>query len=576
MARAILKGVPLSPGIAIGPLRLFPDARNHDRRNITEGEISQEIAALKEASAIACANLTRTINSIPDNLAEYKEIVALQRELARDPRILNGAIARIRHKKICAGWALSETISELANLFQGMADPYLSDRAQDIRSIGQHLIVALNGSASGIETGVPGILAAYDLSPANIMESSPEEILGLITVEGGASSHTAILARGLKAPAVGGVNGLFSNAQENDIVILDGITGEVLIDPDEEEIVHYEKARETCQAFENEARRSAQEAAITRDGIQITVLANLENQQEMHELLRCGASGVGLFRTEYGWLKHNGPDEETLFQEYGSILRKAGGKKVIFRTLDVGADKALPVHEALHEPNPALGLRGIRFCLAHKEIFRPQLRALMRAGVFGNMALMLPMISAVFEIRQFHELVREVDEELKREGLEHVARPETGAMIETPAAVLICSELARECDFLSLGTNDLLHYIMAIDRNNRHVTYLHEPLHPAFVRAIKNVVDSCHEQGKKISVCGELAADPLGLALLVGLGVDIFSATPRFVPAIKNILRKLDSGACREIAQAALNGADVNETRDKLRKSLVECMKPDI
>lgn len=575
MARAILKGIALSPGIAIGPLRLLPDVRGHEKRSISEDEVRHEVDALQQASLLACANLIQTINSIPENLSEYKEMVALQMELARDPRILNGAIARIRHKKICASWALAETISELANLFQGMADPYLSDRAQDIRSIGQQLITALNGGTSRPASGRPCVLGAYELSPANVMESRPEETLGLMTVEGGATSHTAILARALKVPAVGGICNLFGSAREDETVILDGLSGEVLIGPDAEEITRYELARDSCHAFETEARRSAQAPAITRDGVEIAVLANLESQQEMHELLRCGATGVGLYRTEYGWLRHNGPDEETLFREYSGILRSAAGKKVVFRTLDVGADRALPVHEALHEPNPALGLRGIRFCLAHREIFKPQLRALMRAGVFGNMALMLPMISAIFEIRQFRELAAEVADELEGEGLEHVATPEIGAMIETPAAVLICSELARECDFLSLGTNDLLHYIMAIDRNNRHVSYLHEPLHPAFVRAIKHVADACHRQGRKISVCGELAADPVGLALLVGLGVDTFSATPRFVPAIKHTLRKLDSGTCRAIAETALNGADVAETREKLRRSLAECMQPD-
>lgn len=575
MARAVLRGIALSPGIAIGPLRLLPDVRGHDKRFIDQDETEREVEALQQASLLACANLINTINSIPENLSEYREMVALQMELARDPRILNGAIARIRHKKICAAWALSETISELSNLFQGMADPYLSDRAQDIRSIGQRLMAALNGCTGRPGDETPGILGAYDLSPAHIMESKPEKILGLITVEGGATSHTAILARGLKVPAIGGISGLFADARENETVILDGLSGEALLDPDAEEIARYELARETCQAFENEARRSAQEAAITRDGIEIPVLANLESQQEMHELLRCGAIGIGLFRTEYGWLKHNCPDEETLFREYSGILRGAAGRKVIFRTLDVGADRALPVHEALHEPNPALGLRGIRFCLAHKEIFKPQLRALLRAGVFGNMALLLPMVSAVFEIRQFRELMAETARELESEGLEHIASPEIGAMIETPAAVFICSELARECDFLSLGTNDLLHYIMAIDRNNRHVSYLHEPLHPAFARAIKHVADACHERDKTISVCGELAADPIGLALLVGLGVDAFSATPRFVPAIKHTLRKLNTGTCREIADAALAGAEADETRERLRKSLVECMQPD-
>lgn len=574
MARAILKGIALSPGIAIGPLLLLPDSRIYEKRPIGEDQIASEVAALEKASVLACANLKNTIASIPDNLSEYREIVGLQMELARDSRILNGAKARIRHKKICAAWALSETIAELAALFQSMADTYLSDRAQDIRTIGQCLLSALNGSAPPLGRDEPGILAAYDLSPANVMELSPDGKIGLITVEGGVTSHTAILARGLKLPAIGGLNELFQEARNGETIILDGIDGEVLLGPDENEIAHYTSLRKTYADFETEARQSARDPAITRDGHEIEVLANLEGQQELHELLRCGASGIGLFRTEFGWLKRNGSDEETLYQEYRAILNGADRQKVIFRTLDVGADKVLPVHEALHEPNPALGLRGIRFCLSHLETFRPQLRALLRAGADGDLSLILPMITTIEEVRQFRKLMAEVSAELSSQNMPHNSDPPLGVMVETPAAVLICRELAAECDFLSLGTNDLIHYIMAIDRNNRHVSYLYDPLHPAFLRAIRQVADACHNEGKKVSVCGELAADPVGIALLVGLGVDTLSATPRFVPAIKHTLRKLDSGACREIADFALQGGDLASTRMMLRKTLTDCIDP--
>lgn len=574
VARLLIKGTALSPGIAIGPLKLLPDSRIYEKRPIDNDGVDAEIAALQAASILACANLKHTISSIPDNLGEYREILALQMELARDSRILNGAIARIRHKKICAAWALSETIAELSSLFQSMADPYLSDRAQDIRTIGQCLLTALNGGDALTSDDQPGILAAYDLSPVNIMEFLPEGTLGLITVEGGVTSHTAILARGLKVPAVGGMNELFGNARNGETIILDGLSGEVIVAPEESEIARYASLQKRYSDFETEARQSAQQPAITRDGVEVAVLANLESQQELHELLRCGAEGIGLFRTEYGWLNRNGPDEESLYREYEAVLRGSRSRKVIFRTLDVGADKVLPLQDALHEPNPALGLRGIRFCLSHKNVFKPQIRALLRAGAEGELSIMLPMITTVGEVRQFKKLLAEIVAELANQGMPHAAHPSIGVMVETPAAVLICNELASECDFLSLGTNDLLHYIMAIDRNNRHVSYLHEPLHPAFIRAIKQVADACHSHGKKVSVCGELAADIFGIPLLVGLGVDILSATPRFVPAIKHTLRKLNVGDCRRIADLALAGAEISETKALLRKTLTDCMDP--
>lgn len=571
MARSVLQGTPLSPGIAIGPLRLLPDSRIFEKRAIGEEEVESEIGALQEASLLACAKLRNTIASVPENLSEYREIVALQMELARDPRILNGAMARIRHRKICAAWAVSETISELAALFQSMADPYLADRAHDIRTIGQCLLTALCGCATPVNSGEPGILAAYDLSPASVMESAPGENLGLITVEGGATSHIAILARGLKVPAIGGLSALFREARNNEIIILDALSGQVVIGPDPGEIEYYRDRQKSYAAFETEARQSAQKPAITLDGAEIIVRANLESQQEMHELLRCGAEGIGLFRTEFGWLRGNDPDEETLFREYRAVLKGAAPAMVIFRTLDVGADKVLPVQEALYEPNPALGLRGIRFCLSHREIFRPQLRALLRAGAGEDLSIMLPMVTTVQEVREFRELLKEIEQELSAEGLEHASHSQLGVMVETPAAVFICEELADECDFLSLGTNDLIHYIMAIDRNNRHVSYLHDPLHPAFLRAIRKVADACHSRGKRVSVCGELAADQVGIALLIGLGVDVLSATPRFVPSIKHTIRKLDRDSCRRIAEAALRG-ESEATRQMLQNEISACI----
>lgn len=568
MARAVLKGAALAPGIAIGKLKILPDSRIYEKRQVGEEEIAAEIHALQKASRQVCAKLQKTIASIPENLAEYREIVALQIELARDTRILNGAIGRIRRKKVCASWALSETIAELATLFQSMADPYLSDRAQDIRSIGQALMAALTGASPPADDSQPGVLAAYDLSPANIMDFRPRGNMGLMTVEGGATSHTAILARGLKVPAIGALNDLFREARNGETVILDGLAGEALLGPDENELSRYGALQKRYVAFETEARQAARLPAITRDGVEVTVLANLESAQETHELLRCGAEGVGLFRTEFGWMRESG--EESLYREYCAVLKEARGKKVVFRTLDVGADKALPANEALREPNPALGLRGIRFCLSRENIFRPQLRALLRAAAQGDLSIMLPMIATLDEIRRFRELMAETARELERENLPHAANPPVGIMVETPAAVLICEELAAECDFLSLGTNDLLHYIMAIDRNNRHVSYLHDPLHPAFVRAISHVANACRAAGKKVSVCGELATDPSGIALLVGLGIDILSAAPQFVPTIKHCLRKLDAGGCKKIAALALEGKA--ETRALLRQTFTDCM----
>lgn len=571
MARALLQGTALSPGIAIGKVLVVPDSRAFEKRTINEDEIHAEIALLQRASREACDMLENTVQAVPGHLAEYREIISAQLELARDSRILNGAAARIRHKRICAPWALSETINELCAMFQGESDPYLSERAQDIRSIGKCLMDALVGFSTSIRKDSSGILAAWEMSPADVMEYRLEGIQGLIMVEGGPTSHTSILARGLKLPAIAGVQDLFKLARNEETLILDGLSGCVLIEPDEEDIKRYTVISKKYASFENEAQNCACEPAITKNGVAVPVRANLESQQELGEYARSGAEGVGLYRTEYSYMRGSMPGEEELIREYAAVIAAAGQGRVIFRTLDAGADKILPVQEALNEPNPALGLRGIRFCLKRRDILRVQLRAILRAGAKASIAIMLPMISTLSEVTEVKAILAQISGELAREGKPHAERPPLGVMVETPAAVLICQELARECDFLSLGTNDLFHYLLAIDRNNRHVAYLYDPLHPGFLRAIKQVALAAHECHKPVSVCGELPTHPLGLAILFGLGIDSFSANPRFVPAIKQLLRQLDLSACEEIAGAALAGATTDRIKRMLRKALADC-----
>lgn len=565
MARIILQGLAISPGIAIGPLLLLPESRIGEKRNIDDYAVEGEIAALRAASARVCASLGEAAASLPAELGEYREMLATQQELARDPRILEGAAGRIAHKKICAAWAIEDTVAELSGLFQDMADPYLSDRAQDIRAIGKCLINALPGNA-GCEAGKEsGVLAAWEVSPATFMQFRPDSITGLITVDGGATSHTAILARALKVPSVIGVSTLAQEARKGERVIVDGFSGQVIFGPDDKEIAHYTALRRKHASFEREAKLAAHRPAVTRDGVTVGVMANLENPQEMGAYHISGAEGIGLYRTEFAYLRSALPTEEQLLAEYRAVLAGARGKKTVFRALDVGADKVLSGPDALQEPNPALGLRGIRFCLRYPDIFRPQLRALLRAAAGAPLAIMIPMVTTLDEVRKVREMAAELAGELEKENLPHEVNPPLGIMVETPAAALICDELARECDFISIGTNDLLHYMMAIDRCNRHVSYLHNPLHPAFLRAIKHVVDAAHANGKKVSVCGELAADPLGMALLTGLGVDSFSAAPHFVPAVKHLLRQLNAGVCKRIADEAVAGAEPGEIRAMLQ-----------
>lgn len=577
MARLILKGTPVSPGIAVAELLLIRDAPIMEKRVISAEEVETEIDALEQASANVCFYLQNSMADIPEDLSEYREIIAAQMELAGDSRLLDGARARIRRRHICAAWALAETVEELCSLFQGLSDPYLSDRAQDIKLIGQ----AIGDSLVGIKSSHPekrkGILATRELSLADVLELKRDGINGLLTVEGGATSHTAILARGLKVPAIIGIGDLLKEAKTGERAIIDGLSGLVLLDPDEADLKFYNSKKRNYLSFEKAATGAANLPALTRDGYTVSVSANLENPSELPSLDKSGAEGVGLYRTEFAYIGNQGlPDEEKLLREYMDVIAHVAPNRAIFRTLDLGADKLPALGLNYPEPNPALGLRGIRFSLHNKEIFRTQLRALFRAGHNANMAIMLPMVSNIREIDDTLIMIDEIKEELIKENLPHSDKIPLGVMVETPAAMMICDALADRCDFLSIGTNDLSHYLMAIDRNNRHVAYLHEPLHPAFTRSLKKIIETGHQFGKPVSVCGELASDPFMAVLLVGMGIDRLSAAPRFVPGLKHMLRQLTASDCAELTRMAINEHNVLKTRSRLYEALLASLGTEL
>lgn len=577
MARAVLFGIPVSPGIAIGPVRFMHKTGQAEERSISPGEVTAEQEALRAAAAHVRAGLQVTMDNVPEDLAEYRDVIAAQMELARDPKLLDASLARIEHKLICATWALSLTIEELCALFRDMDDPYLRDRAQDIRAVGLRLRERLEADpAKGRAAPSPGVLVAEDLSPADVMELNLDNVLGILTVEGGPTSHTAILSRGLHIPALVNVTGLLRVAEEDDQVIVDGLGGCVLLGPDEGDLARYAAYREEYTAWESHTRRTAHWPAEMCDGVRVGVQANLESAEELSALPESGAEGVGLYRTEFAYLKGSLPSEEALLAEYRSVAQKTAPERVVFRTLDAGADKMLRAQAALKEPNPALGLRGIRFCLRHQGIFRTQLRALLRAGATGNVALLLPMISGLGEVQSVRRILQELHQELLAQNLPHASSLPLGVMVETPAAVLICDALARECDFFSIGTNDLIHYLMGIDRNNRHVAYLHEPLHPAVVRSLKRVIDAAHREGIGVSVCGELASDPCGLALLLGMGVDAVSAAPRFVPGMKHLIRQLNAETCMELAHSVLMSTDEAASKRMVREKLHQSLGAEL
>ncbi len=570
MARAHLYGTPVSPGISLGTLHFLHSENFVDRRSIKPEEAAREQALLQGAIDAVREDLAAAREKVPDDLAEYREVIDAQIEMTRDPKLGGAAARRIAEEGICASWALHKTIEELGRIFDAMDDPYLRERAQDIRSVGSRIKGWLTGAAEREAEDADIILAAEDISPADVMDVDLKRIRGILTQEGGPTSHTSILSRGLHIPALVCVTGLRLAAREGDSVIVDGLGGGVLIAPDDRDAQRFKARAAEYADWESSARTMSQWPADTVDGLRVDVMANIERADEAAALEGFGADGIGLYRTEFSFLGRQKPTEESLFEEYREVAEKSPGKAVI-RTLDAGADKLLDAQEALKEPNPALGLRGIRYTLRHPDIFRSQLSALLRAGAHlpeGRLSILLPLIDTVEEVRAVKRIMQEISHELTARRIPHAEKLPVGVMVETPAAALIADALARECEFFSIGTNDLIHYLMAIDRNNRHVAYLNQALHPAVVRSLKRIIDAGHREGIRVSACGELSSDPYGIVLLLGMGIDAVSASPSFLPGIKHLIRKLNSQACSELASQLLMSTDISACKHMLNELL--------
>lgn len=576
MARAILYGTSVSPGIAIGKVSLMHAPQRIEERFVLPNQRDDEMQNLHQAAATVRDDLARARDAVPADLAEHRDVISSHMLICQDPKLLKGASAYIQDHCMCAAWALNTMVESLCATFRAMDDPYLRDRAQDIRAVGLRIQARLSGSAETPQWEGPRIGLAEDVSPADAMDLNVQHILALVTLEGGPTSHTAILARSLRIPAIVGVTAILKSARHGDFVVVDALKGCVYIDPDEKELDEFARRQEAYIAWEWNVRRGAHLPAETLDGVRIEVQANIKNTEEIDVVNTSGAEGVGLYRTEFAYLRGTLPSEDQLYTEYIAVAAQLAPKRVVFRTLDVGADKMMYAQSALKEPNPALGLRAIRFCLRHQNIFRTQLRALLRAGVHGNVALMFPMISGPQEIQAARRIIAEVIQELSAAGITHAPNLPVGIMVEVPSAVLVADALARECDFFSIGTNDLIHYLLAIDRGNKHVGYLHEPLHPAVMRALKRVIDCAHREGIGVSVCGELGADPYCLPILLGMGVDSISATPQSIPGIKHLIRSLNAEKCMDLARSVVMSHDVTAANSLVTETLSQDLRHDL
>ena len=558
MATRILHGIPVSAGIAIGKAFFL---RTHNtaapsRKTIDPEQVDQEVERFESALVNVVADLKNAHGGMPGKMKDQAAIVAAHVMIAQDPKLSQGVLKRITELHMATEWALEETLIEIAQVFSKIEDPYIRESVQEVYLVADRIMEQLSGYQR-LQVHLPEqtALLAHDLSPADTLELSLEHMLCLVTEEGGKTSHTGILARGLGLPCVVGVMSLEASVPNGATVIVDGLKGTVLVDPVAEEIEEYTALAEQFNAYRERIKGACSLPAKTIDGQTIKVQANVAWQEDILDVSKNGGEGVGLYRTEFAFLNRaTPPDEEELYLEYARAMRLVP-EEVCFRTLDLGADKIMPDLSYQVEANPALGLRGIRYCLSNPDLFKVQLRALLRAAGSSRpcrASVMFPMLADPLEFKRSIRALQEARRELRDQGLPCAEDIPAGVMIELPAAALLAGVLAEEADFFSIGTNDLVQYTLGVDRNNHQVAHLYQPLHPAVLASIKQIVESGHAANIPVAVCGEMAADPYCLPVLLGLAVDSLSVNPIAVPGIKDIIRRLDRSDCQALADEAL------------------------
>jgi len=576
-----MRGIGVSSGIVIG--KAYVVDRRTDAVQFCHLDPSQAHSEVKRFTG-AVSESKKQLRRITRMLTkegrgkEHIGIIDAHLMILKDQMLINDTIKLIKQERMNAEWALKTVLKGIRELFDKMDDRYFKERSSDIEHIVDRIIMNLSGEehASIADIEEPSVVVAHDLSPADTAQMVKGKVVAFLTDIGGKTSHTAIMARSLEIPAVVGLENVTRNVEAGDTIIVDGMTGAVIINPSESVLHVYERRRSKYASYDKELHHYRNLPAETLDGRRIRLMGNMEIAEEITSLLDHGAEGIGLYRSEFLYMNRKDlPTEEEHMASYVHVAKQMSPRPVVVRTLDIGGDKFLSPMEVADEINPAMGLRAIRLCLKRPDMFITQLRGILRASAYGKLKVMFPMISGIDELRRAKAIFEETKEELRRENKPFDPDIEVGVMIEVPSAAFIADLLAKEADFFSIGTNDLLQYSLAIDRVNEHVAYLYEPFHPAVLRIIKNVVDCAKQRGISVSVCGEMAGEPEHALMFIGMGLEQLSMNAFSLLRVKRLVRSVRYEDAKDIVTMALTLSTAREVENYVSSKVIELYREE-
>ncbi|MCL2304669.1 MAG: phosphoenolpyruvate--protein phosphotransferase [Planctomycetaceae bacterium] len=570
-----LQGTAVSPGVAIGDAFVMgAEGFRIPKHFVLKDAVDDELRRFQNARQNAEAEIARNRDSVAQELgSKYADIFEAHIQILRDPKLVDEIEGLIREKMFSPEHAVSVTIRKYADIFRRLDSNYLAERIQDIYDIEKRLLRLLLGiRREGLNTlTAPVLVLASNLSPSETANLNREFVKGFVTELGGPSGHTAILAAALEIPAIVGVGSFLNEVSGGDTVIIDGDHGTIIIRPDEETVAHYTNQIQKRTSFVASLDTLREQEAILTDNVKIELLGNIEFPHEAAYCLDRGAEGIGLYRTEFLYLavdKNHIPSEEDHYEAYSQVARAMAGRPVTIRTCDLGADKMPNVARPMDERNPFLGLRSIRLSLRNVQMFKQQLRAILRSSVHGKPRIMFPLISSLVELRQAKMILADVREELEDEGIPFDKEIPVGMMVEVPAAVMMIDQFAREVDFFSIGTNDLIQYTLAVDRSNKDVSVLFNSEDPSVLRMIQKTIEAASQENIPVCLCGQMSSNSLYTILLIGLGLRSFSCSPSVLSEIKKVCRSVDSALCQEVAKQALQMDSARDIRSLLRERL--------